>query len=273
MSNAKSLAGGTQAGIGNPSTDETTPKRAWFGNIPVDLVSVPGAVARVDELAANGEKSYVCFCDANSAAHAWQDSEFARILAGATLVLPDGVWTIVAARCAGIRFRGRVRGPEFMLTYMEACNGNGARHFFYGGAPGVADTLAHLMKKRYPGLAIAGTFSPPFRALTADERKTVKRMIEGAGTTILWVGLGAPKQEFWMAEAQEWLNVPVMLGVGAAFDFHTGRRPWAPHFIRRMGMEWVFRMVTGGPRVAKRNLWCVFVASRIVAMTALRRAW
>ncbi|MBW2167297.1 MAG: WecB/TagA/CpsF family glycosyltransferase, partial [Deltaproteobacteria bacterium] len=130
----------------------------------------------------------------------------------------------------------------------------GRKHFFYGGDNGVPERLSQSLKEKIPGLNVVGTFSPPFRSLTDVEVNNVKRMIEESGAEVLWVGLGAPKQEQWMAEHLGKIRVPLMLGVGAAFDFHSGNRKWAPLWIRKIGMEWIYRMVTGGKRVFLRNI-------------------
>jgi N-acetylglucosaminyldiphosphoundecaprenol N-acetyl-beta-D-mannosaminyltransferase len=143
-----------------------------------------------------------------------------------------------------------VYGPDLLL---EACRFGlslGWRHFFYGGEAGVAAALAAKLAGQYPGLRIAGIYSPPFRPLTEVEDQEVLRLINDSGADIVWVGLGSPKQEYWMAEHLGKLHAPVMIGVGAAFDFLSGQKPQAPRWIQRSGLEWLFRLAT-----EPRRLW------------------
>jgi N-acetylglucosaminyldiphosphoundecaprenol N-acetyl-beta-D-mannosaminyltransferase len=201
--------------------------------------------------------------------HALRNPELLGIVNRASLVLPDGIALLLLSRLLGRPLRERVPGPSFLLAACEHSAKKGYRHFFYGGADGVAVRLADVLSKRYPGLEVAGHYSPPFRPLAAEEENEIIQRIESARPHLLWVGLGAPKQEFWMARHVGKINVPVMLGVGAAFDFHTGTVPWAPKWIRRIGMEWVYRGFTGGKRVFFRNVWCVSYATALI----LREVW
>lgn len=148
----------------------------------------------------------------------------------------------------------RVYGPDLMLALCERSLEKGYRHFFYGGAPGVPERLAERLGARFPGLRVVGTFSPPFRPLTLEEDEKVVRMINGASPDILWVGLGAPKQERWMAEHRDRLRVPVMIGVGAAFDFYAGVKRQAPRWMQRAGLEWLFRLCQEPRRLWRRYL-------------------
>jgi len=195
----------------------------------------------------------VCLTDAFQCVYATQDSKLRAIHARASLVLPDGVGLTAGARLLGKRFPARLPGPVVMLTYCEHGLPRGRRHFFYGGAEGVAGRLKEKLQHRLPGLEVAGTYSPPFRPLTPAEEADVKQRIEDSGAEVLWVGLGAPKQEHWMADHVGKIDVSLMLGVGAAFDFHSGHRKWAPACIRKAGLEWVYRMCTGGRRIIRRN--------------------
>jgi len=208
---------------------------------------------RLDAMAATGGFHYVCFCEAHLCVRAAREPEVANALERASLVLPDGVSMVLGARLAGLRLPRRLTGPAVLLEYCRHGVALGKRHFFYGGAEGVADTLATRLKTMIPSLQVAGTFSPPFREMTAQEEALVKRTIEASRSDVLWVGLGAPKQELWMAAHVGRLRVPLMMGVGAAFDFHSGLRKWAPAWVRKAGMEWLYRMLTGGRRVFVRN--------------------
>jgi N-acetylglucosaminyldiphosphoundecaprenol N-acetyl-beta-D-mannosaminyltransferase len=234
---------------------EATPaERIRIGRVDVDAPTPEELNDRLDALITSGRRHYVCFCEAHLCVRASLDPALNRAVRGASLVIPDGVAMTAGARLIGRRFPARLPGPSVMLQYLRHSVPSGKRHFFYGGSEGVAEQLADGMAWRFPGLQVAGTFSPPFRSLTPVEFDRVRHRIESAGTDVLWVGLGAPKQERWMARNIHRLNVPLMLGVGAAFDFHTGRQKWAPRWIRRAGLEWLYRAVTGGRRVLVRNV-------------------
>jgi N-acetylglucosaminyldiphosphoundecaprenol N-acetyl-beta-D-mannosaminyltransferase len=235
------------------NTNATARPRVRIGGAGVDVVSRWELPAGLDELIESGSAHYVCFCEAHLCVRATREPDLRRVLDRASLVLPDGVSMTLGARLIGRRLPDRLPGPSVMLEYCRHGLSKGRRHFFYGGAEGVGAALAARLRERFPGLEVAGTFAPPFRPLTRAEEAEVGRRIDAARPDVLWVGLGAPKQEHWMAEHVGRLDVPLMLGVGAAFDFHSGRRPWAPWWVRRLGLEWAYRAATGGGRVLLRN--------------------
>jgi N-acetylglucosaminyldiphosphoundecaprenol N-acetyl-beta-D-mannosaminyltransferase len=180
------------------------------------------------------------------------DPQFKTVLNEADLVVPDGMPLVWMARKHGLMLKRRVYGPELMETF---CRETGAtyRHFFYGGAPGVAEQLAKVMEKRHE-IRIAGCWSPPYRPLTDMEETQLKEMIALASPDLLWVGLSTPKQERWMHGHRDSLSVPLMLGVGAAFDFHTGRLKQAPRWMQESGLEWLFRLILEPRRLWRRYL-------------------
>lgn len=231
------------------------------------------ALERLHSLVNDGGHHYVCFCEANLCAAASRDSRLVDVLNRASMTLADGVAVRALAALVGRKVPERVPGPSFLLTACESGQERGYRHFFYGGRPGVPEEMAENLTRRFPDIKVAGTYSPPFRRLAPHEERTVKNMIEDARPHLLWVGLGGPKQEFWMAEHVGRIDVPVMLGVGAAFDFHAGSRPWAPRAVRRLGMEWAFRALTGGPRTLLRNLRCVSRMGLLLAQAAAVRCF
>jgi N-acetylglucosaminyldiphosphoundecaprenol N-acetyl-beta-D-mannosaminyltransferase len=171
-----------------------------------------------------------------------RDATFRRILNRAALVLPDGMPLVWFGRLRGHRGIQRVYGPGFMEAVLARTAGAAVRHFFYGGQPGVAEDLARRMSARFPGLKIAGTYCPPFRPLSQSELEMVARTINEAGPDIVWVGLSTPKQERWIAEVRERLRAKVVVSVGAAFDYHTGRLRQAPAWMQRAALEWLFRL-------------------------------
>lgn len=205
----------------------------------------------------DGEKHYVCFCDANGLAHGWRDDELKRAYRDADAVFADGVSLKWLAKISSGETPRHVMGPVLFEKAMEFGVAKGWRHFFYGAAPGTAEKLKANMEKKFPGVQIAGTFSPPFGAMGSTEWEHVKGMIAEAKADFIWVALGSPKQEKWTYAHYREIPVPVVLPVGAAFDFHAGTAKLSPMWVQRAGLNWLWRLVTGGKRVFKRNAWCL----------------
>ncbi len=226
------------------------------------------ALALVEKAVRDGGRHYFCFCEASLLSNALRCPEVSEAIHKATATFPDGVALMMLARLRGYRLPERLPGPSFMLWACEYGLARGWRHFFYGGAPGVADRLAATLSRRYPGLQVVGTFCPPFRELTAAEEDDVARRVRGAD--LMWIALGSPRQELWAARHCGRFDVPVLLPVGAAFDFHSGARPWAPRWIRQMGAEWAWRTFTGGGRTFRRNLKCVSIVGVHLLKEVLR---
>jgi N-acetylglucosaminyldiphosphoundecaprenol N-acetyl-beta-D-mannosaminyltransferase len=185
---------------------------------------------------------------------AQHDPSFKEALNATDLVVPDGMPLVWLGRRRGHVLPSRVYGPDLLLAFCEESAGQGYRHFFYGGEPSVAEQLAGSLKTRFPGLNVVGTCSPPFRPLNAKEDEETVEMINRAAPDVLWVGLGAPKQERWMHAHKMRLRVPVMVGVGAAFDMLSGRRKQAPRWLREHGLEWFFRLLQEPRRLWRRYL-------------------
>ena len=201
------------------------------------------------------ERSYGKFLAAtgmHGITEAMHDPQFMKVLNEADLVVPDGMPLVWLARKHGLMLKRRVYGPELMDTF---CRETGAkyRHFFYGGAPGVPEQLARVMERRHK-IRIAGCWSPPYRPLTRPEELHLTEMIATASPDLLWVGLSTPKQERWMHSHRDSLFVPLMMGVGAAFDFHTGRLKQAPSWMQKSGLEWLFRLIQEPKRLWRRYL-------------------
>jgi exopolysaccharide biosynthesis WecB/TagA/CpsF family protein len=186
---------------------------------------------------------------------AQHDSSFKEILNSTDLVVPDGMPLVWLGRHQGHLLRRRVYGPDLLLAFCEESAERGYRHFFYGGEPGVAERLVDTLKKaRFPGLNVVGTYSPPYRPLNAKEDEEIVEMIRRAAPDVLWVGLGAPKQERWMHDHKAQLRVPVLVCVGAAFDMLSGKRKQAPPWMRERGLEWLFRLLQEPRRLWRRYL-------------------
>jgi N-acetylglucosaminyldiphosphoundecaprenol N-acetyl-beta-D-mannosaminyltransferase len=183
-----------------------------------------------------------------------EDAGLRAIHDAAGLVTPDGMPLVWLGRLAGWRHVRRVYGPDLMLALCERSVTAGYRHFFYGATTSVLERLERRLVARYPGLHIVGRYAPPFRPLTGPEDDAVTRAINESSPDIVWVGLSTPKQERWMAEHVGRLDVPALIGVGAAFDFHAGVKRQAPRWMQRSGLEWVFRLGTEPRRLWRRYL-------------------
>jgi len=223
--------------------------------IRVNAVQIPDAIAWMEHrIALRQGASYVAVTGMHGVSESRREPAFRDVLNGAGLVVPDGMPLVWIGRLRGFGLRRRVYGPELMLEFCRATAGRGLRHFFYGGAPGVADTLAERMAERFPGLVVAGTWCPPFRPLTPEEDADVVARINASNADIVWVGLSTPKQERWMHQHRAQLHVPVLVGVGAAFDMHSGRLKQAPVWMRENGLEWFYRLVQ-----EPRRLWYRYI--------------
>jgi len=204
---------------------------------------------------------FAVFFEANLLSRAIGEHDVRECLEKADWIFPDGIAVSKLAEFSSGRTVERISGPTFFLKACEYGQARKWKHFFYGGTPESLKILCEKLTGKFPEIQIAGTYAPPFRPLTPEEDAEIVGRINGSGADFLWVGLGGPKQEFWILAHREKLSVPVMLGVGAAFDFHSGSRPWAPPFIRKLGLEWLWRMVSGGRRTFFRNLRCVSVVA------------
>jgi N-acetylglucosaminyldiphosphoundecaprenol N-acetyl-beta-D-mannosaminyltransferase len=208
-------------------------------------ISVLNLRTALDAIAAavrERRKGFVCVTGVHGVMEAQDDEAFKKILNGALLCTPDGMPMVWAGKLNGHREMSRVYGPDLMLDVCAWSETSGCKHFFYGGADGVAELLAHNLQARFPQLQIVGTFTPPFRALNADEENKLAAQMAAAQPDILWVGLSTPKQEKFMAEFLPRLDVTLMIGVGAAFDFFSGRVRQAPRWMQRSGLEWLYRL-------------------------------
>jgi N-acetylglucosaminyldiphosphoundecaprenol N-acetyl-beta-D-mannosaminyltransferase len=220
--------------------------------VRISAVSLASASQQIDDWAKAGERHYVTVTGVHGVIEGQDDPSFKRILNRAGLCVPDGVPMVWLSWLAGRKHVTRVFGPDMMLEVSALLARRRGRAFYYGGQEGVADQLAASMVARFPGLETAGTYCPPFRPLDANERRQVIAKINASRADVLWVGLSTPKQERWMAEFRPELSVPVLLGVGAAFDYNTGRVERAPPWIQRAGLEWLYRITQDPKRLWKR---------------------
>jgi N-acetylglucosaminyldiphosphoundecaprenol N-acetyl-beta-D-mannosaminyltransferase len=222
--------------------------------VRVAPINLPQAIATLDQWHAEGRRDYVCFTTVNGLMHAERNPDVRLAFNRAGLATEDGMPVVWWCRRAGYPDAGRVYGPDLLLAMCKRSLATGYRHFFYGGNPGVAQRLAQRLRDRFPGLPIVGWHSPPFRALTLEEDEMAVRMINRAAPDFVWVGLGTPKQERWMAEHVGKIQATALLGVGAAFDFLSGEKRQAPYWMQRSGLEWFFRLATEPRRLARRYI-------------------
>lgn len=199
-------------------------------------------------------RRFISITNTESMYHALRQKDHLKFINTADFSLCDGIGSVIAGKFWGHDVP-RLNGPILMLEACEYGQNLGWRHYFYGGKEGVADTMVEKLQKRYPKLISAGTYCPPFRPLTAEEDSEVVQRINDAKPDIVWVGLGLLKQEKWIADHLERIDAPWMCGVGAAFDYHSGAVPWAPPWIQRMGMEWLFRTFIQPKQRIKRYVW------------------
>ncbi len=222
--------------------------------VSVSGMNLDAAVAVMLEAVREHRKGYICVTGVHGVTEAQDDPAFRRILNESFLNTTDGmplVWL-------GKHFIGghvsRVYGPDLMLAFFAATQQRPCRHFFYGGAPGVAEELKARLEERFPGVTVCGTYTPPFRPLEPQEEAEFIEVVRVRRPDVIWVGLSTPKQERFMAEYLPKLHTSLMVGVGAAFDFHSGRVRQAPRWIQRSGFEWLYRMATEPRRLARRYL-------------------
>lgn len=235
--------------------------------VHVSAVDPQGALEAITGFVEDRARSYVCVTGVHGVMECQADPDLLATHNRSGLTVPDGMPLVWCAHRAGFPDTQRVYGPDLMLAVLGRAAERGWSSYFYGGADGVPEALADALSARFPGLRVAGTFSPPFRPLTTAEADVVVQAINGSGADLVWVGLSTPKQERWMAEFRDRLDAPVLLGVGAAFDFHTGRVRQAPPLMQRNGLEWAFRLA-----MEPRRLWRRYLSNnpRFVAAVARR---
>ena len=222
--------------------------------VGISVLNLRTALEAIATAVRERRKGYICVTGVHGVMEAQDNDGFKKILNGAFLCTPDGMPMVWAGKLDGQREMSRVYGPDLMLDVCAWSETSGAKHFFYGGADGVAELLAKKLKEKFPKLQVVGTYTPPFRALNETEVKNLSAQIAAGSPDILWVGLSTPKQEKFMAEFLPKLEVTLMLGVGAAFDFHAGRVSQAPRWMQRSGLEWLYRLGCEPRRLWRRYL-------------------
>lgn len=221
--------------------------------VPIDVLGWDAALSRISTWAAARESRYVCICNSHSVVTAGQDAAFGRIIEAADMATPDGAPVARMLRILGFPAQQRINGPDLMWKYCEQAALRGESIYLYGGLPDTLALLQQRLKAAFPGLLIAGAYSPPFRLATAEEDEADVARINAAGAGTVWVSLGCPKQEQWMAAHRGRVNA-VMIGVGAAFDYHAGTIKRAPKWMQNAGLEWLHRLCSEPRRLWRRYL-------------------
>lgn len=229
------------------------PQRVNVLGVGVSLVNMDSALDEIDQLIRDGDRSYVCVCSVHGVMECQRSDELRRIFNSAGMVTPDGMPLVWLARGRDPQV-SRVYGPDLMLAEFAQSVAAGHRHFLYGGGPGVSDRLAAAMRQKFPGLDVVGTLEPPFAPLDQLASPETAAAINASRPDVVWVGISSPKQERWMARMRPLLDAPVLIGVGAAFDFHSGMVRQAPRWMQRSGLEWLFRLITEPRRLWRRYL-------------------
>jgi N-acetylglucosaminyldiphosphoundecaprenol N-acetyl-beta-D-mannosaminyltransferase len=228
--------------------------RANVLGVAVHAIDMRRALEAVDSAVAEGRRGYICVTGVHAIMEAQKDPALKEILNKSLLTTPDGMPTVWVGKLRGFSQMRRVFGPEFMLRTCEMSVSRGYTHFLYGGEEGVANQLKKALEGRFPGLKIVGTYTPPFRPLKQEEEAGVRALFSELKPDICWVGLSTPKQERFMAEYLPKLDTKIMVGVGAAFDMHTGRIQDAPNWVKNAGLQWLHRLLQDPARLWRRYL-------------------
>jgi N-acetylglucosaminyldiphosphoundecaprenol N-acetyl-beta-D-mannosaminyltransferase len=237
--------------------------------VPLALTDYEETLAWIDGSIAHRQRGYLCVAAVHTVMLFQEDPELRDAVLNASFTVPDGQPLVWAMNALGHDLPHRVYGPDLMQKACERAVQTGARMYLYGGRnQGALVQLALNLRRRFPGLQIVGGYSPPFRDLTDEETDAIAEEINRSRADIVWVGIGAPKQEKWMARMRDRLEAPVMIGVGAAFDFHAGLVAQAPPWMQKVGLEWAFRLGT-----EPRRLWRRYARYNPLFVAGFARQW
>ncbi|MBR8832389.1 MAG: WecB/TagA/CpsF family glycosyltransferase [Chlorogloea purpurea SAG 13.99] len=219
----------------------------------LDATSYVDACNRIQTWVNSGLSCYVVAANVHVVMSGYWCETYRRLINNAGLITPDGMPLVWALRLLGIKQQTRVYGPDLMLAWCDRASRTGIPIYLYGGTPSTLDKLETNLKRQFPHLIIAGSYSPPFRPFTKEEEAHDRELIQRSGAKVVLVGLGCPKQEEWMSRQQGHLNA-VMIGVGAAFRFHSGEVSQAPRWMMGAGLEWLYRLFSEPRRLWQRYL-------------------
>jgi N-acetylglucosaminyldiphosphoundecaprenol N-acetyl-beta-D-mannosaminyltransferase len=232
-----------------------SPQSVEVLGIPIALTDYQNTLDWIDEAIESRHQAYLCVAPVHLVMVALDQSDVGAAVAGADFVVPDGQPLVWALRALGAQGASRVYGPDLMIEACRRASKTGAKMYLFGGRnDGALVQLTLNLRRRFPGLQIVGGHSPPYRPPTAEEESAIVDEINASGADIVWVGTGQPKQELWMAQMRPRLEAPLLIGVGAAFDFHAGLVPQAPALLQEAGLEWAYRLAREPRRLWKRYL-------------------
>lgn len=223
-------------------------------NLPVSSTNLADSASYILELAHQRKNTYVCALNVHSVTLAQYSKELFEALSRSEMNCPDGMPLVWLGKLGGVSTVSQVRGPDLMMEICKRSVPHGFRHFLFGGKKQVADRLKQKLEESFPGIQVVGTYTPPFRALTELEERHLKSLIDKTKPHLFWVGLGTPKQELFCASYVHRLNAGVMVGVGAAFDIFSGAISDSPVWVRRIGMQWLHRLLQEPSRLWRRYL-------------------
>lgn len=245
---------GSHALAGSRPDPEFSSDHADVLGVKVSVVNMNLAVSLTHQWIAAGLPGYICVTGVHGVMEAQRDPEFLHILNRAAINLPDGMPMTWVGRLQGFQNMDRVFGPDFMAAICRLSVERGYRNFLCGGKPGTAELLSEALQKKFPGLKIVGTFTPPFRSLRKEEEEELVVQVLQSKPHIVWVGLSTPKQERFMTQFVSRFQAPLLIGVGAAFDYHTGGIRDCSTWIKRAGLQWLHRLIQDPKRLWKRYL-------------------
>jgi N-acetylglucosaminyldiphosphoundecaprenol N-acetyl-beta-D-mannosaminyltransferase len=257
------------------ASDQISDRAPWFNVLGnrISSLTLDRTLELLGDRISSRTPAYVSVCTVHTIVEGLRSAEVRRAVNGAWLATADGMPLVWWGRIASHSAAQRVYGPDLLEASLTDPRHRQTRHFFYGGAPGVAEELIRQARRINPDLQVAGHLTPPFRPLTEAEESETVRTIDASRADIVWVGLGCPKQDLWMARFRPRLAAPVLIGVGAAFDFLAGAKRQAPRFMQRVGLEWLFRLASEPTRLWRRYLVgnSVFLAHTMAHLAGWRR--
>ena len=230
------------------------PPQVSILGVPVSAVNMDTAVRTILQWVEKRQAEFVCVREVFGLMCAVRDPEMMQIQRAAAMVTPDGMPLVWISRFRSKRKVGRVSGADFMDALCNAGQARGLRHYFYGGKPGVAEVTIQKLKSKFPNLCVVGSYSPPFRPLTDEEDSAIVAAIQDSGAQVVWVGIGTPKQDFWMRNHVGRIQGATLIGVGAAFDFQSGTVQRAPKWMQKSSLEWLHRLASEPRRLWYRYL-------------------
>lgn len=236
-----------------PCNSVTPERQSIFGTL-LSVTTIPRTLETITCWIETAQSQFVVVCPVYNVMYGYENEAYQRLVNDAGMVTPDGMPLVILLRWLGYDEVDRTYGPDLLLAFAEQSQETGYSSFFYGGADGIPERLVDALQAQFPDMPVAGTYSPPFRKLTEQEIDGIIDLINAANPDVVWVGLGSPKQDLWMQSMRERLNAPVLIGVGAAFDFLSGEKPQAPKWMQRAALEWLFRLLTEPRRLWRRYL-------------------